>query len=230
MSTFRETLLGACGGLTEQQVERMEAFAAYLIEENQKVNLTAITDEKEVALRHFADSLLPLTLGFGLEGKCVDIGTGAGFPGVPLAICGVSVTLLDSLRKRTDFLTSARAQVGFDAEIRNIRAEDFGRDAQSREQFDWVFSRAVAPLTVLAELMLPLLRVGGRALAWKGPRAAVELAEAEYALETLGAQAQTLATAQPWGERTIIVITKKRSTDAKYPRKAGKPAKNPLKV
>jgi len=222
-------------GVTEEQYALFGCFCDFLLEYNQKVNLTRITEPMEVAAKHFGDSLAVLEPNIFLPGSSVvDVGTGAGFPGIPLAIMrpDIQVTLMDSLRKRTAFLEEAVQRL----DLRNVkvvwtRAEEMGRDPLYRERFDIALARAVAPLNVLAELCLPLLKKGGIFLAMKGPKAEEELAQAQVAIGKVGGIVVSLVT-EPLplvGElRTLITITKKKPTPAIYPRKAGIPERQPL--
>lgn len=217
---------------------KMEKFAAYyefLLEYNQKVNLTRITEPLDVAVKHFGDSLFLLKPGLIPDGaRVADIGTGAGFPGIPLAIMrpDLRVVLVDSLRKRTVFLTDAVERLGLaNVEVVWSRAEDLGHKPEFRERYDVVLARAVAALNVLTELCLPLVKVGGWFLALKGPRAQEELAQAQAAIALLGGAGATLLEAelpiQP-EVRAILRINKRKPTPMKYPRKAGLPERTPL--
>ncbi|MBQ6052188.1 MAG: 16S rRNA (guanine(527)-N(7))-methyltransferase RsmG [Clostridia bacterium] len=211
--------------------EKAEMFAEYcdlLAEWSKKMNLTAVTDEKEVVSRHFIDSLLPLKTELIIEGaKCADVGSGAGFPGLPLAIMrpDIDMTLIESLSKRVDFLNAVIAKTG----IRNcrtlkMRSEDAAR-GEFRELFDMVFARAVAKTSVLAELCLPLVREGGYMLALKSQTAKAELEGAGKAIAVLGGgEAEIFGT----DERNIVVIKKIKNTPAKYPRSAGKASASPI--
>ena len=218
--------------------EQAEQFAAYhrmLTEANRVMNLTRVPDNPaEAVARNYLDSLAPAALGL-LSGArtLADVGAGAGFPGIPLAILlpETRVTLIDSLGKRVRFLEGVVAELGLNAEAVHARAEDAGRDPALRERFDAVTARAVAALNTLAELSLPLARVGGVMIAYKGPGADREAAEAERALSLLGGRlARTVPVTIPdrdWDHR-LVWIEKVRSTPKAYPRRAGEPGRTPL--
>lgn len=222
-------------GVDDRQLEKFAAYYEFLLEYNQKVNLTRITEPQDVAVKHFGDSFFLLKPGLIPDGSRVaDIGTGAGVPGIPLAIMrpDLQVVLVDSLRKRTVFLTEAVQRLGLtNVEVVWSRAEDLGHKPEFRERCDVVLARAVASLNVLAELCLPLVKKGGAFLALKGPRAQEELAQAQTAITLLGGGEATLLEAelpiQP-EVRTILRIDKRKPTPAKYPRKAGLPERAPL--
>ena len=217
--------------LTGTQLDQLDAFAEILVEYNQKVNLTAITDPEGIEDKHFLDSLLFASQP-EVAGKMVDVGAGAGFPGIPLCVLVGEETrfvLVDSLGKRVAFLNEAIAELRLNAEAVHARMEDFAR--ANRERFDVATARAVAPVGVLAELALPALKRSGRLIAYKGPSAAEEVAAAQNALRTLGgASAQILPAPIPgrdWAH-TLVVVQKAQKTPAQYPRKAGEPSRNPL--
>ena len=230
-------LVAAVMGITvgDRQMEKFAAYYEFLISYNQKVNLTRITEPLDVAVKHFGDSFFLLKPGLIPEGaRVADIGTGAGFPGIPLAIMrpDVHVVLVDSLRKRTVFLTEASQRLGLtNVEVVWSRAEDLGHMPEFRQRFDVVLARAVAALNVLTELCLPLVKVGGIFLALKGPRAQEELAQAQTAIAILGGAGAMLFEGelpiQP-EPRAIIRISKHKPSPAKYPRKAGLPERAPL--
>ena len=219
-------------GLPETAAAPMARYAQLLLETNQVMNLTAITDPTDVAALHFLDSAALLTLT-DLKGKTVaDVGTGAGFPGLPLKIAEPSIrlTLLDAQGKRVRFLETVCAELGLaDVECVHGRAEEFAADR--RESFDLVTSRAVAALPVLAELCLPLVKVGGAFLAMKSVDSEAELAEAKRALETLGGRVEALRDYCLPGtdvRHRLVIIKKIRKTPEKYPRIFAKIKKNPL--
>lgn len=224
--------------LTNHQLDQFAEYYQQLVETNKHVNLTAITDEQEVYLKHFYDSLTgafvfsqlkePLTL--------CDIGAGAGFPSLPLKIAfpQLKVTIVDSLNKRINFLQDLVAKLGLDdVTLIHARAEEFANaKSEYREQFDVVTARAVANLTVLSELCLPAARVGGYFLAYKGRSGQEELAVAKGAITKLGGQLeQSAELTLPGGDddRQLIVIKKVKATPKRYPRRPGIPAKKPLK-
>lgn len=216
--------------LSAAAAEQMEAFHRLLTEKNKVMNLTAVTEDVEAVPRHYLDSLAPLSLHLiGPGQKVVDVGTGAGFPGVPLLIAGekLSFTFVDSLNKRLDFLSSALEALGLSAELVHARAEDFGR--KRREEFDLATARAVASLPTLCEYLLPPLKLGGSALCWKGP--GVENENAQNALKLLGGGAQTLHPYSIPGrdfQHLLVRIQKQAPTPARFPRKSGLPQKSPL--
>lgn len=219
-------------GLDEAAAEPLEAFARLVLEKNRVMNLTAITDESDFARLHLLDcaALLSVT---DFDGKrVVDVGTGAGFPGVPLRILcpGARMTLLDSTAKRIAFLEESCAALRLDGvEFVSARAEEFA--AEKRETFDCAVSRAVAALPVLCELCLPLVKVGGQFLAMKSTRSDEELRAAQRAIETLGGKVSRVADyAIPTADVThrVIVIDKVSPTPAKYPRPFGQIKKKPL--
>ena len=222
--------------ISTEQYEKMGCFYEYLININQNMNLTRITAPRDVAIKHFFDSpTVYQPEDFSQGCKVVDVGSGAGFPGIPLAILrpDLQVTLVDSLLKRTQFLSNIVQMIGLGSvEVVHSRAEDFARDCHFREKFDVVLARAVAPLNVLSELCLPLVKVGGVFLAMKGPRAQEEAVEARTAIGLLGGAKivfRTILLPQTDENRVIVKISKKRPTPAPYPRKAGIPEKQPLK-
>ena len=228
MSDMRDILKRALPEADERAIERFEIYHRLLAEWNEKMNLTAITDPVEVAEKHFADSLaaLPyLTAGR----KVIDVGTGAGFPGVPLLIMepSLDLTLADSLQKRLTFLDALLKELGLKAALVHGRAEDLGQNRLYREQFDAALSRAVANLPVLLELTTPLVKVGGTAIAYKGD-GAEELINAKSAAFLLHVQLRSVDLDSPLGKRCLIFADKTAPTPKAYPRKAGTPNKKPL--
>lgn len=214
--------------LSPEQSDRFYTYAQLLSARNRVMNLTAVDDADGIIERHFRDSLLPLRLGLLSAGKrYADVGTGAGFPGLPLAVMmpEASFVLTDSLAKRIDFLNEVIATLG----LQNVqtclsRAEALGHSNQ-RESFDGVLSRAVSPLPTLCELCLPLCRVGGQMLALKSAAAEEEILSAHLAVTLLGGETpQLLGTS----ERNVVVIRKIAQTPPTYPRRDGVPAKKPL--
>lgn len=209
---------------------KFDTYMELLKDWNTRINLTAITEDEEIRLKHFQDSLsiLPYIEG----GSLVDVGTGAGFPGLPIAIerPDISVTLVDSLDKRVKFLQCVTDTL----ELKNVtcihaRAEEFGRKPEYREKFDYATARAVASMPVLLEYCLPLLKTGGRFLAMKGANASEE--KFEKALEILGGRLvrqDTFLLENSELQRCIFVVEKFRQIPSKYPRKPGTPAKQPL--
>ena len=221
-------------GLTPAQVTAFDRYQALLLEWNQKFNLTAITDPGEMQLKHFYDSLTCLRAIPPETQSLIDIGCGAGLPGIPLKIMlpGLKLVLADSVGKKVEFCRMAAQELGLtDVTALHARAEDLGQDKAHREQYDWAVARAVAPLPVLAEYLLPLVRVGGSMLAQKGSSAAGELEQANKAIRILGggqAQMDTFELPVTHDQRALIQIVKEKNTPAQYPRKAGNPSKKPL--
>ena len=228
MSEMRDILKAALPQADERALDRFELYQRLLLEWNEKMNLTAITDPVEVARKHFADSLAALPyLQPGT--KVIDVGTGAGFPGVPLLILRpeLQLTLADSLQKRLTFLDALLQELGLRARLVHGRAEDLGQNRLYREQFDAALSRAVAGLPVLLELTTPFVKVGGAAIAYKGD-AAEELEKAKSAAFLLHVQLRQVELASDLGKRCLIFADKKAPTPKAYPRKAGTPNRKPL--
>ena len=208
-----------------------------LIEVNEHVNLTRITEEDEVYLKHFYDSITPLfTFGavFKDGATLCDVGAGAGFPSIPLKILkpGLKVTIVDSLQKRLNFLKDLISELGLtDVELVHGRAEDVGQNKLYRERFDIVTARAVARMSVLSEYCLPLVKKGGYFVALKGPKAEDELDDGKKALEVLGGKLikdEELTLPASEEERTLVLVQKVKSTPKKYPRQAGTPRRKPI--
>lgn len=214
--------------LTENQYEQFQKYFELLVEWNEKMNLTAITDESGVALKHFADSLSLLNfVDIPQNSTLADVGTGAGFPGVVLKIArpDIKLTLIDSLNKRLVFLGEVCAQLGIEAELIHSRAEDGARDEKLRESFDFAVSRAVARMNVLSEYCLPYVKVGGAFCAMKGAQANEEFKESLNAINTLGGKLEKkyfFELPENGGERAIAVVRKVKNTPQKYPRQSGK--------
>ena len=218
--------------LTEEMLSRFEQYCCMLLDWNQRMNLTAIKEPEAVAVRHFADSLTLLACCEVSPGASViDVGTGAGFPGVALAIArpDLRLTLLDSLNKRLLFLKELTGKIGVQAQLIHSRAEEAGRGKQ-REQYDLATARAVAPLNLLCEYCLPFVRVGGIFAAMKGPDVQEELDGAQRAIALLGGKVEKICpfTLSDGSGRTIVLIKKKSQTPAKYPRHGAKIIKAPL--
>lgn len=222
--------------LSEQQMEQYEIYFRKLVEWNEKINLTAITDKNEVYLKHFYDSL---TLAFerdmtGENLNLCDVGSGAGFPSIPLKIAfpNISISIVDSLNKRINFLKELTKELDLEkVDLYHSRAEDFGQNKIFRESYDLVTARAVARLNVLAELCLPLVKKEGQFLAMKAAKSEEELLEAKKAIATLGGKVveeREVSLPITHDKRFIIEIDKKKETPNKYPRKAGLPNKKPL--
>lgn len=214
--------------LTENQYEQFQKYFELLVEWNEKMNLTAITDESGVALKHFADSLSLLNfVDIPQNSTLADVGTGAGFPGVVLKIArpDIKLTLIDSLNKRLVFLGEVCTQLGIEAELIHSRAEDGARDEKLRESFDFAVSRAVARMNVLSEYCLPYVKVGGAFCAMKGAQANEEFKESLNAINTLGGKLENkyfFELPENGGERAIAVVRKVKNTPQKYPRQSGK--------
>lgn len=220
--------------INEEQINYFFEYMNLLLEWNEKINLTAITDKKEIILKHFVDSLTIYKL-LGEKKKIVDIGTGAGFPGIPLAIMNSQnqITLVDSLNKRINFLNEVKEKIN----LKNIiaihsRAEELGQNKLYRENFDIAVSRAVANLSVLVEYLLPTVKIGGSVICMKGNQVEEEIEQAKFAINELGGIIKDkieFCLPKTDMKRNIIIIEKVKNTPKRYPRKAGIPAKNPLK-
>ncbi len=219
----------------DSMLDKFSNYREILVEWNQKMNLTGIEEEKEVYIKHFLDSISAVKNGYIKDGiSIIDVGTGAGLPGLPLKIClnDIELTLLDSLNKRINFLQT----VGEELELKYIkyihgRAEDFGKDVDYREQYDVATARAVAGLPVLLELCVPFIKVGGYFICLKGPNADLELEESKNAMRVLGVEFEEkidIILPEIDLSHNILVFEKKENTPSKYPRKAGKPSKNPI--
>jgi len=224
--------------LTDRQIEQFYRYYELLNEWNQVMNLTAITEPEEVARKHFLDSLLLFQAIPGvLEGEksCIDVGTGAGFPGIPLKIMfpKLKMTLLDSLNKRVKFLEEVSSELGLTG-ITAVhgRAEDFGHDSAYREQFDFCVSRAVANFATLSEYCIPFVKVGGMFVSYKSGTIEEELKQGRNAVKRLGGELEPVIFCTIPGtdvERAFVPVKKISGTGKKYPRKAGMPGKEPLK-
>ncbi len=220
--------------LSEKQQDNFYNYMKLLLDWNEKINLTAITEPKEIITKHFVDSL-SITSYINENDRILDIGTGAGFPGIPIKIVleKNEITLLDSLNKRINFLNEVIEKL----DLKNIqavhgRAEEFNKIDENRENYDIIVSRAVAKLNVLLEYMLPFVKLNGRCICMKSADIDEELKEAENAIKILGGEIEkideiTLKNTDI--KRKIIVIKKVNKTPSKYPRKAGTPAKEPIK-
>ena len=221
--------------LSDQQKKQFERYFELLVEWNEKINLTAITDKDEVYLKHFYDSIAPILQGLipNETIKLLDIGAGAGFPSLPMKILypQLDVTIIDSLNKRINFLQLLAQELDLDGvHFYHGRAEDLAQDKNFRAQYDFVTARAVARMQVLSELTIPYLKVGGKLLALKASNAPEELLEAKNALNLLFSKVEdNLSYDLPNGDpRYITVVEKKKETPNKYPRKPGIPNKRPL--
>lgn len=220
---------------SEEIVKKLIAFKEIMLDWNEKINLTAITEEKGVFIKHFLDSATCLSTGYIKENmKVIDVGSGAGFPGIPVHIMkdGLKMTLLDSLNKRVTYLNEAVRVLDLkDITTVHARAEEAGNNKSHRECYDIVLSRAVASMSVLCEYCMPFAKVGGYFLCQKGPDISSELEEAGLAIRTLGGIVREVKEYQlPFSDikHNIIIIEKIKATPTKYPRKPGKPAANPI--
>ncbi|MCI6652283.1 MAG: 16S rRNA (guanine(527)-N(7))-methyltransferase RsmG [Ruminococcus sp.] len=221
--------------LSDTQKQQFQKYYELLIEWNNKMNLTAITEENEVAIKHFYDSItLLMFVDVPCGAKVIDVGTGAGFPGIPLKIVrpDIKLTLLDSLNKRLIFLNEVCNSLGIDAEIIHKRAEEGGRDKKLRDKFDIATSRAVANMNTLSEYCVPYVKVGGKFVAMKGKNGVAEFEKGIGAVKILGGEKENVAEfSLPSGdERTIIVINKKSPTPKEFPRQSGKIKNKPLGI
>lgn len=217
--------------VSKQQAALMDAYCARMLEANRHINLTAITDPREVEIKHLLDCLA-LCRAPELIGRVADIGTGAGFPGVVLKIMNpeLNITLIDATAKKLAFLGKTCAELGIEIKTLHGRAEELGRGSL-RESFQTVVARAVAPLIALAEICLPLIKIGGFLLAMKGPEAKAETVDAQFAIAQMGGTLTIVENFElPGGlRRSIVKIKKISQTPAKYPRNALNIAKKPLK-
>lgn len=221
--------------ISSENADKFYKYYELLVEWNEKINLTAITEEDDVAVKHFLDSLNAAKGIVNSGMKVIDVGTGAGFPGLPVKIDnpGISLTLVDSLNKRIGFLNEVISALDLtDVETVHSRAEDLGINKDYREKYDVCVSRAVANLTTLCELCLPFVKVGGLFVSLKGPKAEEEVKEAKKAIELLGgslAEVKNYDLSDTDLNHNIVIIKKISHTPTKYPRKAPKPSKEPLK-
>jgi 16S rRNA (guanine527-N7)-methyltransferase len=221
--------------LTNRQVTAFTTYEQELLSWNEKFNLTAIREPEAIRTKHFLDSLTVLGELNRPTPEClVDVGTGAGFPGIPLKIMlpELKLTLVESVGKKAEFCRHVVEVLNLkDVVVLNLRAEEMGQMAQHRAQYDWAVARAVSSMPVLAEYLLPLVRLGGGMLAQKGENAHAELQQAEKAFRILGGNLRRITPVMLPGvveERYIVVVDKKATTPAQYPRRAGLPAKKPL--
>lgn len=221
--------------LSSRQVRAFEIFEQELLAWNEKFNLTAIRESQTIRTKHFLDSLSALTeLNNPRPERMVDVGTGAGFPGIPLKIVlpDLKLTLVESVGKKAEFCRHIVECLSLsEVDVLTIRAEDMGQSVQYREKFDWAVARAVSAMPVLAEYLLPLVRVGGAMLALKGENAHVEVQNAAKAIRILGGNLRRVSPVNLPGvaeERYLVTVEKIASTPPQYPRRAGLPAKKPL--
>lgn len=224
--------------LTRQHLVLFEKFYQELMEWNQRFNLTAITDREGVLVRHFLDSLSCLRVlrrgELEAGARVIDVGTGAGFPGLPLKIVcpGMRLTLLEATQKKVRFLEHIVATLGLkNVQVIHKRAEELGHEPEHRERYDYALARAVAEMPTLVEYLLPLVRIGGKALAQKGEEAAAEVHGAGKAIVTLGGEVRQLVPVELRGlaeTRYLVIIDKVAATPEKYPRRPGMPGKRPI--
>ena len=233
---FRQELAKIGLDLSDEQMNQFKIYYELLVEWNQKINLTAITELEEVYLKHFYDSItLATILDLGKESYSLcDVGAGAGFPSIPIKIVypNLEISIVDSLNKRIKFLTLLCDELKLEnVNLYHDRAETFGQNKAHRETYDFVTARAVARLNVLSELCIPLVKKNGQFLALKAAKSEEEVQESKKAIATLGGKlADEIEISLPFSEdkRYIVVIDKKKETPNKYPRKPGTPNKKPL--
>lgn len=234
MERLRELCKDIDVQLDDIALERFEKYMNLVIEWNEKINLTAITDRQEFIVKHFYDSILLLSCADIKKGaKVIDVGTGAGFPGIPLKIVrpDIQLTLLDSLNKRIVFISDVvMPGIGLNAEAVHGRAEDFSKQAKYREKYDFAVSRAVANLSALSEYCIPFVKKGGEFISMKGPDVHEELSSAQNAVQVLGGEVSEVKnlTLPDNSGRSIVIIKKVKNTPEKYPRRGVKINKNPL--
>ena len=220
--------------INEEQINKFYDYMNLLIEWNKKINLTEITDYNEIILKHFVDSLT-INKCIKENNYVVDVGTGAGFPGIPLKIIryDINIVLVDSLNKRINFLNEVIKELNLkNIETVHARAEEFGRNKKYRQKFDVATSRAVANLSTLSEYMIPLVKINGRCICMKGKEIKEELKDSLNAIKVLGGKVENVEEfelADNDINRSIIYILKEKDTPNKYPRKAGTPSKDPIK-
>lgn len=235
LQQFRKDLDSLSVSLTDEQIEQFIIYYEMLVEKNKVMNLTAITEFDEVLKKHFVDSLsLVKAYDMTQDISVIDIGTGAGFPGIPLKIAfpNMKITLLDSLNKRIGFLQEVIDTLGLEEiEALHGRAEDYAKPGKLREQFDLCVSRAVANLSTLSEYCIPYVKVGGKFISYKSEKISEEMKEAEHAISVLGGKVENqVAFTLPDSDiyRNLFIITKCNETPRQYPRKAGTASKNPI--
>lgn len=231
MSEFTPDFGQMMSNIEGECAEDFRIFRELLLSYNQKFNLTTLTDEREITVKHFLDSISGESL-FPRDALAAEVGSGAGFPSIPLKLMrrDISFTLFEATGKKCDFLRLVSQRLDLSLNVHHLRAEEAGRAEQFREKFDVCCARAVARLNTLAEYCLPLVKVGGRFLAYKGP-CGEELEEAENAILLLGGKIEkvlSFSLPEDFGERSIVVLKKIKPTPAKYPRGRGKERSEPL--
>lgn len=227
ITKFKEMLSEIGISISEQQEQQFERYYELLIEWNDKINLTAITEKEDVYIKHFYDSLCLIKAVKMDKQSILDVGSGAGFPSIPLKIIfpSISVTIIDALAKRINFLSILTSELGLDVTLIHGRAEEFG----NRESYDIVTARAVANLRVLSELCIPFVRLNGYFIALKGPKHNSEIDESLFAITELGGTLQDVQLYQIENQdRSLVIISKVKTTKKKYPRMFSKIKKNPL--
>ena len=232
-SLLKEKVLSFGVSLDETALERFDRYAGMLVETNKVMNLTAITEPDEIVIKHFVDSLSLLKYAdIPKNASVIDVGTGAGFPGVALLIArpDLKLTLLDSLKKRLVFLENVLKELDLTAKTVHLRAEQGGQDKEYREKYDFAVARAVAALPVLSEYCLPFVKQNGEFIAMKGGLTAEELGQSENAIKILGGEIVSKDSFELFGrgERTIVRIKKISQTPTKYPRQTAKIVSKPL--
>lgn len=235
LDNFRKDLEALQIVLNKEQLCQFMSYYELLVEWNQVMNLTAITDFEEVCKKHFTDSL-SLVKAYKINApiSVIDVGTGAGFPGIPLKIAFpvIEVILLDSLHKRVDFLKTVIDNLGLKKiEALHGRAEDYAKEKKFREQFDLCVSRAVSNLSTLSEYCIPYVKIGGHFISYKSEKLSEEKKDAEYAISVLGGEIEDQISFQiPNSDinRNLLIVRKKKETPVNYPRKAGLPLKKPI--
>ena len=217
--------------ITDESKENLYKYMNNLIEWNQKINLTAIKNKEEIILKHFVDSIYIKNM---VKGRVLDIGSGAGFPGIPLKLVNSNINLvsIDSVNKKINFQKDTVEKLSLNnIEIIHTRAEDLAQNKDYREQFDFVVSRAVANLSTLSEYMLPFTKIGGECICMKGPNCIEEIDNAKNAIKLLGGRIEKIEEYKIADgiDRVLVIISKEKSTNKIYPRGQGKPSKDPLK-
>lgn len=217
--------------LEDRQIKQFEMYFEHLIKTNEKMNLTAITEENEVLIKHFLDSCLPVN-EFERNKSVIDVGSGAGFPSIPLKIVrpDLEICMIDSLNKRINFLNETIELLKLNKiSATHFRAEDFAKE--NREMFDYAVARAVAPLNTLVEYLLPFVKVGGKAIVYKSQKLEEELVLSKNAIRTLGGEIEEVKTffiEEGELERNVLIIKKTKPTPTKYPRDKNRPKTNPI--